>query len=142
MRLSTVSLAPTTLKPSNLLPGVYTCYKWLIIGLLFVAELHVEYSPNLFRFGLALPLLNKWRAFAGVHGISATPCVSTTGILKGLPLLQVLSLGDMTLPNCNTGLGMTASIPSASVWLVGVRVRVALGHACSPYRCCFLTKAW
>jgi hypothetical protein len=76
--------------------------------------MYVPYMPDLFLFGRALPLLNKWRAFAGVHGISATPLLSTTGIRKGISLSPGLCPGDMTLPDCNTGLD-SATIDTISL---------------------------
>src|SRR5258707_13427495 len=42
----------------------------------------------------------------------------------------------MPLPDCNTGLDTIPSVPSAWARLAGVQIRVAFGHACSPYGCC------
>jgi hypothetical protein len=45
-------------------------------------------------------------------------------------------LGDIPLPEGPSGLETMPSVSSASAWLAAVRVRVALGHACSRSRCC------
>src|SRR5712691_5557835 len=69
--------------------------------------------------------------------MSVTPRVSTTGMrmIRDFPS-PGQSLGDMTLPDGNTGLDTIPSVPSAWARLAGVQIRVAFGHACSPYRCC------
>src|SRR5438876_331690 len=48
--------------------------------------------------------------------------------------------GEMTLRDCSTGVDIVPLISSAWARPEEVRVRVALGHACSPYRCCLCDR--
>lgn len=67
MRLSTVSLVPTTLNPSNLDPWINTGHQGLIVGFLLATELDEE-QPPLVPLWAGLALLQQEASFARMAG--------------------------------------------------------------------------